>query len=457
MDLADHVGRTIATRGLLRDGARTLVAVSGGADSMVLLDVLHRLAPRHGWLLAVAHFNHRLRGRASDADEALVRRTAKKLKLPCLVAQWNAPDRDRIIRRHGLEMAARLARHAFLVEAAQTHQAAAVILAHHADDQVELFFLRLFRGAGGEGLGGMKWSAPGWLAPEPRLVRPLLDVPKAELIAWARRRHIAFRGDASNADLRHERNRIRHELLPLLARRFGPGIVGNVWRTMELTDADAGCVRELAARWLVNKQRGAFGKLSVAIQRQCVKLQLEQLGIPTTSELIEQLRSFPGKKFSAGTGRFAARKANGSVTLTESSASGFDPGETSVVFAKPRGALAFDGVAVEWTIRRKTPADRHPIRQQGRELFDAARAGTRARLRHWRAGDRFQPIGLSCAAKLQDLFTNAKIPTARRRAALVAETATGEIFWVEGLRIGECAKVTERTRRILEWCWARPG
>ena len=92
------------------------------------------------------------RGKASDADEALVRRTADKLKLPHFSGSWSGVGRAESIRKHGLEMAARLARHAFLAEAAEAHRTTAIVFAHHADDQVELFFLRLFRGAGGEGL-----------------------------------------------------------------------------------------------------------------------------------------------------------------------------------------------------------------------------------------------------------------------------------------------------------------
>ncbi len=455
MNLAEHVGHTIAARRLLRAGGRGLVAVSGGADSMALLHLLHRLGPRHGWKLAVAHFNHRLRGKASDADEALVRRAAGKLKLPCIVGEWTAPDRAKQLRQLGLELAARQARHAFLVEAARKHSATTIALAHHADDQAELFFLRLFRGAGGEGLAGMKWSSPGWIAPEPRLVRPLLDVSKSELLAWARRHRIAFREDASNADPRHERNRIRHELIPLLARRFEPGIVQTVLRTMELAGTDADCVRELAARRLAKKARGSFDDLHVAVQRQCLRIQIEALGLRPTYELTERLREAAGRKVSAGRGVVLSRDKSGCVTREETRAGKFNLNEARIELNAPRGAHAIDGVTVEWSVRRQSASFKRPTSRRGREFFDAGKVGPVVRVRHWRAGDRFQPIGLPRAAKLQDLFTNAKIPAARRRDLLLGESLDGEIFWVEGLRIGERFKLTERTRMVLDWRWKR--
>jgi tRNA(Ile)-lysidine synthase len=211
-DLRNIVENTIAARKLLPERHAVLVAVSGGLDSMVLLHLLAGLAPDHGWRLAVAHFNHRLRGRSSDADERLVRKAADTLGLPFIS---DAADVRKYASAHKLsiEMAARQLRHGFLARVARKRGIRTIALAHHADDQVELFFLRLLRGAGGEGLAGMKWKNPSPRHPGIQLVRPLLDCTKSELAAWARRERIPFREDASNASLKFQRNRIRHELL----------------------------------------------------------------------------------------------------------------------------------------------------------------------------------------------------------------------------------------------------
>src|SRR5439155_18233268 len=149
--------------------------------------------------------------------EGLVRRAAEKLRLTVLVERAEVRQFARA-HKLSLEMAARKLRHDFLARAAAQKSIPTVALAHHADDQLELFFLRLLRGSGGEGLAGMKWRNRSPSNPQIELVRPLLDLPKAPLREFAIQKHIKFREDASNKCLDFRRNRIRHELLPLLRR-----------------------------------------------------------------------------------------------------------------------------------------------------------------------------------------------------------------------------------------------
>src|SRR6266404_7631831 len=247
--LLDHVRRNLCARRLFRRGGRMLVAVSGGLDSMVLLDALRELAPENGWRLKVAHLNHRRRGRSSDADERLVRRTARRLGLP---VEAERADVRRFARAHklSLEMAAREVRHDFLAWAARRLGKCSVALAHHADDQLELFFLRLLRGSGGEGLAGMKWRRGSPSNSKVELVRPLLDQPKAALREHAAQNQLRFREDTSNFCLDIQRNRIRHELLPLLRKRYQPGLDRTILRVMDIIGAEADLVAVLARDWL---------------------------------------------------------------------------------------------------------------------------------------------------------------------------------------------------------------
>ena len=255
-DLLQRVEQNIQYRRLLKRGQAVLVGVSGGLDSMTLLHALHKLSSRHRWRLTVAHFNHQLRGRSSDADEKLVRQTAAAMKLPFVAGRANVREFAQKSKL-SVEMAARKLRHDFFARTAKERKIRVIALAHHADDQVELFFLRLLRGAGGEGLAGMKWRSPSPVDSKIMLVRPLLDATKAELRGFARENKIRFREDATNASLDLPRNRVRNELLPLLQRRYQPALTKTVLRLMEIVGAEADVVGEMARRWLVKEKWNA--------------------------------------------------------------------------------------------------------------------------------------------------------------------------------------------------------
>jgi tRNA(Ile)-lysidine synthase len=463
-NLRAHVQQSFRRRGLVPDGGRLLVAVSGGLDSIVLLHLLHALAPRFEWKLGVAHFNHQLRGRSAAADERFVRRLANSLGLPSFAGRAAVRDLARA-KKLSVEMAARQARHAFLARSAAHFKADAVVLAHHADDQIELFFLRLLRGAGGEGLGGMKWRSPSPALATLTLIRPLLDVPRAALLDYARQHDLAWREDATNASPDILRNRIRHELLPLLTRRYQPAIARTVPRLMEVIGAEAECVRALAAAWLAKKSRPTFAALPTAVQRACLHAQLIERGILPDFDLIEALRQVPGEPVTVRPRTTVVRDANGAVRLRiaaplprphprPSTERSFKSERTALTLAGRAGEQDFGGLCLRWRLVRQR-GERRPAGKPNEEWFDADAVGTPIELRHWRPGDRFQPIGLPVPAKLQDLLTNAGIPRARRRELVVAVAADGRLFWVEGLRLSEPFKLTPRTIRRLQWGWHR--
>jgi tRNA(Ile)-lysidine synthase len=464
-DLCQRIEQDIQTRRLLKRGQTVLVAVSGGLDSMTLLQILRALSARHRWKLAVAHFNHQLRGRSSDADEKLVRQTAAALKLPLVAARADVrgfAEKSRL----SIEMAARKLRHEFLVRAAREWNISVVALAHHADDQVELFFLRAVRGAGGEGLAGMKWRWPSPVDKNITLIRPLLGTIKAELHEFAHENKIRFREDATNAGLDLARNRVRNELLPLLRRHYQPALTRTILRLMEIVGAEAEVVGGMAQQWLKKTgwdgspgrprtpQRGVppFSKLAVAVQRRVLQLQLMELGVVADFELVERIRRSPDIFVSVGPGFSAARNAAGRVNLRTQPPAGFKVNELTVNLADRAREVDFNGVQFRWNFEGVKTAARFN-KKAGCDFFDADKVGGRITLRHWRAGDRFQPIGLQAAVKLQDLFTNQKIPRARRRDLVVAEAADGGIFWVEHVRMAEPFKLTPGTKRRLVWRW----
>jgi tRNA(Ile)-lysidine synthase len=435
---------------------KILVAVSGGLDSMVLLHALKILSKAHRWKLVVAHFNHCLRGRASDADEALVRKTAAAMKLP-LVAGRAEVKRFAKESKLSIEMAARKLRHEFFVRTAKERRIKTIALAHHSDDQVELFFLRLLRGAGGSGLAGMKGRSPSPVDRSISLVRPLLDLSKSELLQYACENKIRHREDESNLSHDFLRNRIRHELLPLLRRNYQPSLNKAVLRLMDIVGAEADSVDEAARKWLQSSQaRTKFEKLRIAIQRHVIKLQLIELGIAADFELVESLRKSANQPISISTNFTVSRDGAGRLALREQPERKFDESQLTLKLNRS-GRAAFDDVKFRWQFaahRRRLDKVVKVTAQPGVECFDADKMGGGVILRHWCEGDRFQPIGMKASVKLQDLFTNLKIPRDRRHRLVLAET-NDEIFWVEGLRISENFKLTPQTKRLLVWSWQR--
>lgn len=456
-DPSERLARAVDAQSLFARAERILVAVSGGVDSMVLLDVLHRLSAKHEWRLAVAHFNHRLRGRASAADEALVQRVAARLGLRCFRGEGDI----KALARAGnisIEMAARQHRHQFLAAAAVEFGARKIALAHHADDQVELFFVRLLRGTGAEGLGGMRPLSPSPANARVLLARPLLGISKAELLAYANANGVRYREDASNRRTEHLRNAVRQELVPLLL-KLQPGLTRTVPRLMEVLRAES----EVVEAEMGKRSRVPFGELPVAIQRRLIERQLIAGGVRPEFDRVETLRLQPDQKITVEGGKLVVREASGKVRLRAAATESFDLNEVVVSLEQSAGEVAFAGRRFWW--KRESCRKAEFIRPAkagtpnagtpngGGECFDSEKVGRQIILRHWRPGDRFHPIGAPQAVKLQDFFTNEKIPREQRRRLVVAVAADGRIFWIEGCRIAEGFKLDKSSRRVLIWRW----
>ena len=229
-----------------------LVAVSGGADSMALLALLHRLAPRRRLRLVVAHLDHALRrGSAADARFVAAQAAARDLD----VVQDRRPVREARRKDESPEEAARRVRRAFLLEAAEGAGAARIATGHTLDDQAETILQRLARGAGPAALGGMLAEGPG------AFVRPLLAIERAELRAWLRRHRVPWREDPSNRSLAHDRNRVRRLVLPILAKQLNPRAARHLVDAAARVREDAAYLDALAAGILEGASRTVEGAL----------------------------------------------------------------------------------------------------------------------------------------------------------------------------------------------------
>ena len=383
-----------------------LVGVSGGPDSVALLDVLHRAGIHR---LQICHLNHCLRGAASDGDEQFVRRLAQKYRLPCHVAR---ADVRSLAKTHSLslEEAAREARLEFFAATARKLklQRPIVALAHHADDQVETFLLRLLRGAGARGLGAMRPRTPFGSS---IILRPLLGVWRSEILEYVRERKLKYRTDATNCDTSLLRNRIRHKLLPLLARDYNPGIREVLWRTAEILGEEDALLD--AATFRAIKSGKSLKSLPMALQRRAMRM----CNPGATFGEVEQqlLRHSRGKTPAMPPKKFRSYTIKASIN------------------PKPKTFHPASSI-------------QHPASKA--EYFDADLVG-RWTIRYWRPGDRMQPLGMKSTKKLQDLFTDAKVPVAVRGRIPVVVAENGTIAWVVGVRMSDEFKVTSRTRRLL--------
>jgi tRNA(Ile)-lysidine synthase len=383
----------------------------------------------------------------------LARKTARKLRLPFVAGRGDVPE---FARKNGLsvEMAARKLRHDFLAATAAKLRIPTVALAHHTDDQVELFFLRLLRGAGGGGLSGMKWSNASPSAPKIRLARPLLDLSKDALRSFAGENKIAFSEDASNASIDIQRNRIRHELIPLLTRHYQPALGRTVLRLMDVVGAEAEFVAHTAREWLKGGRTPDFSHLPVALQRRLIHQQLIEGGMSPDFDLIERLRLRAGQWIAVSADCSVCRDAAGRVHRRRLESLQFSSRKRQLSLSAGKGGLTFGGLKIIWEI-----VDEGGMTTAGKdanvEYFDADKVGAPIWLRCWRPGDRFQPIGTGSPRKLQDLFTNLKVPPGERRRRVVAATRQGDLFWVEGLRMAEKFKLDQHTVRKLKWNWRR--
>jgi tRNA(Ile)-lysidine synthase len=457
-DLPEWVLTYARREGLFAAGDRVLVAVSGGPDSVALLHLLVRLSPELGLDLGLAHFDHGLRGEDSQADADFVADLARRLRLPCHQGRGQVRDaarRDKV----SLQMAARKLRLQFLQDTRRRHGYARLALGHTADDQVELFWLRLLRGAGLEGLKGM------WPATPEGLVRPLLAVGKAVLLAWLEQEALPYRLDASNLSRAYLRNRVRLDLLPHLTRTYNPRLAQTIWRTQSLLQEDERLLaRDTNAAWdQVARPLAAdcfaldlnrFFDLSPALQRRVLRLGVARLGadVSLTAPQVTSLLDLAGSEQSGGLISLGDKGENVQVAragavLHIMAALPNPPREAALLPDCP--AEVESPAGWRWQMSRRAHRPGAPWPPPETAWLNPDRVSLPLTARTWRAGDRFWPQGAPGPKKLQDFLVDAKIPRwLRPHIPLVA--AAGEIVWVAGVRIADPVKLPPDSRERLE-------
>ncbi len=453
----------------LATGKHLVVAVSGGPDSLALLYALNGLSAELDLRLHGAHLDHGLRGDQSTADAEFVSGVFNKLSLPFTA---DRADVAAFRRKHhlSLEEAARELRYAFLARVAKKHHADAIALGHTSDDQAETVLLNLVRGTGTQGLRGIEPIAKRTIdGVEVALVRPLLEVSRADTIAYCDALGLRPREDASNLDTSLTRNRVRLKLLPALE-AYNPSVRDALLRLSRSAARDLDFINiEVERAWpdivslagaTVTLHTKAFLGLHPAVAAHLLRravlevkgdLQdVEQVHIDDMARLITgpagRTLDLPGGlMISAGYGEASITPKGGRDQSTGPKLQG----EHALIVP---GRTRLNGRLVTTSIRDRDLADlpnncREPAGHIARLDYDAAGACLHVRAR--RPGDRLQPLGMAEEKKLQDFMVDEKIPRAQRDEVPLVVSERG-ILWVVGWRIADWAKVTDATARVLE-------
>jgi tRNA(Ile)-lysidine synthase len=269
---------------------RYLVGVSGGRDSVALLDWL---IARDYKMLIVCHFNHQLRGRASDADAKFVEKLAAKYDVDLEIGAVNVRALA-AKQKMSIETAARQARYNFFAQAAKKRRAQTIFLAHHADDLVETFLINLFRGSGTTGLAGMREVSKRRVKDVYlTIVRPFLGIWRGEIDAYIKKHRLKFREDASNKDLASLRNRIRRRIIPHLEKTVGRNIRQSIWRAAMIAAEEENWIEDqLPNATGVDLEVADLSDLPVALQRREILKWLRARQISNVGfEVVESIRS----------------------------------------------------------------------------------------------------------------------------------------------------------------------
>ena len=452
---------------LLEPGQAALVGLSGGPDSVALTLVLHELSSSGALplTLKLAHLNHGLRGRESDGDEAFCVELAARLGLPLRTGRISV--REERARGESIETAGRRVRYRFLARAARSEGATAIAVAHHADDVAETVLMRLLRGCGVRGLGAMAPAREADSGGGLRIVRPLLEAGRAELLALLERRGQNWRDDRTNRDKRFLRNRIRHELLPALEGSCGltaetlcalnRAAVGLSAALDEMLDGEWGSLCTESGAASVGLDAALYERLPSALRklamRRAVSLLLGGEEPPALArEHYDAADVLAGKDVGHALtlpGGFLAVREHGVIHISRPRATG----ERAAIELATSGTtpVPWAGVKIEAALLAGPQNLHELIKRAGpREVFlasDALALPLEARPR--RRGDRLRPLGAPGTRKLKDYFIDRKVPRhERERTALVVD-AEGRIVWVVGHTIAEPFKLRGGEKRVL--------
>ncbi len=420
--------------------SKIIVGVSGGADSVALLDVLHRT----GFECVVAHCNFHLRGAEADRDEAYVRTLAERLSLPFRKVDFDTVSYAKL-RSISIEMAARELRYNWFHQLRLRENAVAVAVAHHADDVLETFLLNLSRGTGLRGLSGIReWNGEVW--------RPLLGVYRKEIEAYLKERSLSYVDDSTNFENVYMRNKFRNEVIPLLQ------TVNSVWKECALKTIEhlrmadeylSFHLKKDAEALLLDDEKGKLIQLSdlknFGNAMPCLLFGLLSpygFSAATLEDLRQSIEGkTSGKRFYSKDGCYRIEKERGFLLITDSrmeEPSDFEVNDLSELSSLP--------ISISAEVISRSDLSSFE-RKSSVCYLDMSKLTFPLTFRHWREGDWFIPFGMRGRKKLSDFFTDMKL-TGRQKRSCWLLTSSEQIVWVVGIRSDNRFRVDESTKQV---------
>jgi tRNA(Ile)-lysidine synthase len=449
--LTERFERYCEENSLLRKGDTIIVAVSGGVDSVVLLDLFSKLKQKYNLRLRVAHFNHQLRGKESDSDEIFVRTLARRLGFQFIVDQGETATHSRL-RKISIQEAARELRYSFLARLLKQGGTQKIATAHNANDNAETLLLNLCRGTGISGLTGIPVCRP-----DLHLIRPLLFAARSEIEAYAKLNRLKYRTDSSNKKLHYKRNFIRKKILPLLQQSLNPDIIETLNRTSDIFDRVEDFVLQEAKKHLQRvtlKRMGDFRSIDVTklkkihryLQETVIDLvaqSFSEVPLESTevSRILGLLSSDTGKRIEIPKGFRVYRDRGQLIFLRE--------GKKPELEEEVRPGKSYELGPFRFSSRTTARKQARWTHNPHIEYIDADRLNNRLLLRTWRKGDWFIPFGMEQPKKLSDFFIDAKIPRYKKEEIPVLESH-GNIVWICGVRLDNRYRIRPSTKRVLK-------
>jgi tRNA(Ile)-lysidine synthase len=463
-ELERKIADFIMAEHLLMTGEKALLAVSGGADSSALLNVMSSLFPAR---ISCAHINHQLRGVESDRDQDFVVEQCRKLDIPITIKEIDVRKYAQT-KKLSIETAARYLRMDSLFEIAKSQNCACVATAHHKNDNAETLLHRMVRGTGFRGLCGI-WPAKQF-SPDIRFIRPLLCVTRDEIIQYLNDRNLKWCEDRTNEDLAYKRNSIRHRLLPALQKDCGDLLVDEL---SELAKVSRGFYRLVCSSadvvWpdiaTVDKQAVTLDSVGLNSQPPEVKIEIIRRAVALlgcgeqdfTEQHYENILKLSENATAQLPESIEAHRQGGKITFVLCRARGDREKEyiiksADVVALKVPGKALFGHYAIEAEVFDYDESRFKKFRTNKNntvEWFDFDKLKYPLEIRFRRPGDRFRPLGLAGEKKVGKFLTTAKASSSVRRKLFVVADSE-KIIWLCPVRLSEWVKVTEHTKRILQ-------